>query len=222
MSRDDGRGSLSEWNRAMKDYLLGDVSIDIYKEEMKNIWICMGAELFEERLYDWEAHEPVRSDTVRSKQAAENEDGYTYIDRDWNPEVDDQILADQLVIWKKDKQEYIKAKRRAWPFIMSTLNKDMKTEVTAHDKFKALQMMGDTLGLWKLLATVEQGVCVNNFSMLMSKWVAMRYTPGTNVTRFFLSFESLVNQSDHAGGEHEMKMTDSTKCWQLTTVIFLT
>jgi hypothetical protein len=99
---------------------------------------------------------------------------------------------------------------------MSTLNKDMKTEVTAHDKLKALQMTGDTLGLWQLLATVEQGVCVNNFSMLMSKWVAMRYTPGTNVTRFFLNFESLVNQIDHAGEEHEMKMTDSTKCWQLT------
>jgi hypothetical protein len=102
MSRDDGRGSLGEWNRAMKEYLLRDVSIDIYKEEMKNIWICMGAELFEEmcneRLYDWEAHEPVRSDTVRSKEAAENDVGYTYIDRDWNPEVDDQILADQLAI----------------------------------------------------------------------------------------------------------------------------
>jgi hypothetical protein len=222
MSSDRERGSVSEWSRIMREYRLNDVSIDRYREEMKNILVSMGKEFFQEMttevVYDWDAIEPVRTDTVKAKKGKTNGLGYTWVERPWDEILDGEGFTTKHKLWATRKLTYETVKSSVWPFIMSTLTEDMKDEMTAHSTFSALQIAGDTLGLYQLLVEVSQGVRVNNVLLLNDKWKAMRYVRGTNVTRFFLNFESLIQQIDHAAGETESKMSDSTKCFQLTIV----
>ncbi|KAJ1419573.1 hypothetical protein B484DRAFT_466092 [Ochromonadaceae sp. CCMP2298] len=82
--------------------------------------------------------------------------------------------------------------------------------------FGELRREGNTLGLWMLLQEITRGLAQNNSSELKALWEAMRYVAGTSITDFMLEFMSLIEQIDMATDSNGAKMTNSTKCYQLT------
>lgn len=70
--------------RTSRDYHLGDVSLDMYKEEVKNIMVMMGDALFrefiKEKEFDWDTIEPVRPDSVKAKKPKTKGIGFTLVD----------------------------------------------------------------------------------------------------------------------------------------------
>jgi hypothetical protein len=206
--------------------LLGDVGLRDYRTEIKNTFVVMGDALFEEFrsgvLFDWEKAEPVRPDKVRVKRNNSNGVGFRYVDVDFDQARDGPAFDELHKEWRVLKKDYGWNKRKAWPFIMTTLNYAIKLEVEAHPTFDALQAAGDTLVLWELLDEVSQGACANNVSTLTDEWKALRYVSGTSITRFLTTFDGLISQIDHAAGVGESKMSNNTKCWQLTKAFYRT
>ncbi|KAJ1395612.1 hypothetical protein B484DRAFT_438972, partial [Ochromonadaceae sp. CCMP2298] len=114
------------------------------------------------------------------------------------------------------KEFYDKKKLALWPTIMSTLTSAVYSEVSAHKTFGELRREGNTLVLWLLLQEITRGLAQNNSSELKALWEAMRYVANMSITDFMLEFMSLIEQIDMATNSNCAKMSNSTKCYQLT------
>jgi hypothetical protein len=119
-------------------------------------------------------------------------------------------------VWNATKEFYEKKKLALWPTIMSTLTSTVYSEVSAHKTFGELRREENTLGLWLLLQEITRGLSQNNSSALKAMWEAMRYVANTSITDFMLEFMSLIEQIDMATDSNGAKMSNSTKCYQLT------
>jgi hypothetical protein len=160
MATDRERSSLSEWSKVMKDFHLNDVSIDRYKAEMKHVLVSAGKDIFQEMTdeveFDWDAIEPMRTEKVKFKRPKQSGIGYQIVERDWDEALDGEDFLKRHKAWSYRKEKYTAVKERLWPFIMSTLTEDMKSDVVAEATFNDLQRAGDTLGLYKLLSKAVQ------------------------------------------------------------------
>ncbi|KAJ1391387.1 hypothetical protein B484DRAFT_439599, partial [Ochromonadaceae sp. CCMP2298] len=202
----------------MREYSLGDVSLDMWSREFFNLVAGINTELYIEleskEKFDWEISRPlafVSTPDVRTRRGV-REPYY----RLWNDARDGDKLAKETEVWEKMQADYARAKKKLWPITMSTLTSEVRTEVMGHYKFPDLARVGDTLGLWDLLGEIMQGITMNNTTLLRKRWKALRFLLGTSFATFMVRFNSYISQIDHAAaGCNESLLSDSTKTYQL-------
>jgi hypothetical protein len=207
-----------EIDRVMREYSLGEVSLDMWSREFLNLVVGMNTELYIEleskEKFDWEISRPlafVSIPDIRTRRGVRE----TY-NRLWNDARDGDKLAKETEVWEKMQVDYTRAKKKLWPITMSTLTSEVRTEVMGHSKFPDLARVGDTLGLWDLLAEIVQGITMNNTTLLRQRWEALRFLLGNSFATFMTRFNSYISQIDHAAaGCNESPLSDSTKTYQL-------
>ncbi|KAJ1418099.1 hypothetical protein B484DRAFT_466461 [Ochromonadaceae sp. CCMP2298] len=212
------KSSSREIDRVMREYSLGDVSLNMWFREFLNLVVGMNTELFIEleskEKFDWDISRPlafVSTPDVRTRRGVRE----PYM-RLWNDARDGDKLAKETEVWEKMQADYAKAKKRLWPITMSTLTSVVRTEVMGHTKFANLARVGDTLGLWDLLGEIVQGITMNNTTLLRQRWEALRFLLGTSFATFMTRFNSYISQIDNAAaGCNESPLSDSTKTYQL-------
>jgi hypothetical protein len=141
--REDGASYSGPW-RHSREHKLGDVGLTAYKAEIKNTMVQMGEALFSEfttgRDYDWNASEPIRPVNVNIKQAIEDDEdgGYEYVESPFDEARDGTAFNEIHIVWRKEKAEYTRNKRKCWPFLMGTLNEEIKLDVMQASTFNEL------------------------------------------------------------------------------------
>jgi hypothetical protein len=167
--RAEGSYRSGSWSFS-RDHKLGDVALTAYKAEIKNTMVEMGDALFSEFTtgieFDWAETEPVRPVTVKIKQPNANGHGFRHVDSPYDEVRDGPAFGEIHIVWRKLKAEYVRNKRKSWPFLIGTINEEIKVDVMGHPTFEELQSSSNSLGLWKLLEETSQGVCANNVSLL--------------------------------------------------------
>jgi hypothetical protein len=218
--RDDDSGESREQDRIMRGYKLGDVSHDMWKRKFLDVAVRFGMEVLleleTETLWAYEEDEPLEEDEVEVSVRNRTTQIISKTFKVWDEARDREPLQKRWKVWNAKMEFYERKKLQLWPTIMSTLTTTVYSEVSAHKTFGDLRRMGNTLGLWLLLQEITRGLSQNNSSELKAMWEAMRYVAGTSITDFMLEFMSLIEQIDMATDSNGAKMSNSTKCYQLT------
>jgi hypothetical protein len=68
--------------------------------------------------FDWDAIEPMRSETVKYKRPKTSGIGYSLVERPWDEALDGEDFTKRHKAWMYRKDKYTVNKERLWPFIM--------------------------------------------------------------------------------------------------------